>query len=201
MRNWALAFYLVLLCFSAEAKVHRGRPRTDKIFAANPQSVILENQAADEMGAIRYFTQAQVDKAALDGTLAPLYNHMQYLVASKLPIERRYALPATVSFVELLALDFYRTFHQPLTVDSAVRPATTQKKLARYNRNAAPAYGSKVSSHEFATTIDVSKRLTRTQQQWLVIRLLYYRALGRVLVIQERGCLHIFVKGESSEVS
>ena len=199
MRNWALAFCLALLCFSAEAKVHRGRPRTDKIFAANPQSVILENQAADEMGAIRYFTQAQVDKAALDGTLAPLYNHMQYLVASKLPIERRYALPATVSFVELLALDFYRTFHTPLVVDSAIRAATTQRSL--HMRNAASAYGPKASSHERGTTADISKHLTRTQQKWLVIRLLYYRALGWVLVLQERGCLHIFVKGEPDGIS
>ena len=108
--------------------------------------------------------------------------------------ERRYALPSTVSFVELLALDFYRAFHQPLMVDSAIRPATTQRML--HLKNAASAYGPKASSHERGTTVDISKRLTKAQRLWLVTRLLYYRALGQVLVIQERGCFHIFVRGE-----
>ena len=195
MWKWTLVICAALLANTqADARVHRGRPRVNKIFAANSQSVLLENQAADEMGAFRYFTQAQVDEAALDGLLEPLYNHSYYKVSPKLPFERRYALPATVSFVEALSLDFYRAFHQPLVVDSAIRPATTQRKL--HLKNAAPAYGPKASSHERGTTVDISKRLTRVQQQWMVIRLLYYRAIGRVLVIQERSCLHIFVKGE-----
>jgi len=182
---------LSLSCF-ASTRVRR--PRVGKIFAANSQSVLLENEAGDEMGAFRYFTQAQVDEAALDGLLEPLYNHSYYKVSPKLPFERRYALPSTVSFVELLALDYYRTFQQPLVVDSAIRPATTQRML--HLRCAAPAYGPKASSHERGTTVDISKRLTRVQQQWMVIRLLYYRAIGRVLVIQERACYHIFVRGE-----
>jgi len=195
MWKWTLVICAALLANTqADARVHRGRPRVNKIFAANSQSVLLENQAADEMGAFRYFTQAQVNEAELDGTLEPLYNHSYYTVAPKLPPERRYALPSTVSFVELLALDFYRAFHQPLMVDSAIRPATTQRML--HLKNAASAYGPKASSHERGTTVDISKRLTKAQRLWLVTRLLYYRALGQVLVIQERGCFHIFVRGE-----
>jgi hypothetical protein len=194
MWKWTLVICAALLANTqADARVHRGRPRVNKIFAANSQSVLLENQAADEMGAFRYFTQAQVDEAVLDGTLEPLYNHSYYIVSPKLPPERRYALPATVSFVETLSLDFYRVFHQPLMVDSAIRPATVQRSLIHRNRAAAPAYGNKASSHERGTTADFSKRMSKEQYRWMLLRLLYYRAIGRVLVIQERACWHVMV--------
>jgi hypothetical protein len=41
--------------------------------------------------------------------------------------------------------------------------------------------------------------LSRAEYQWLVMRLLYYRALHRVLVIEERACFHIFVGGYDVE--
>ncbi len=199
-RVLALCFVaLYLLSVSASARTHRGdRPRKNKIFAADHMSVELENQAADEIGASRFMTQAEVDEAVYAVRLAPLYKHNTYVVSPALPINRRYALPATVKFVEQLSHDFYRQFNQPLMVDSAVRPATVQRSLLRWNRNAAPAYGERASTHERGTTIDISKRLTKAELQWLIIRLLYYRALGRVLVIQESGCFHIFVKGEAN---
>ena len=184
-----------LLCTQTSARVHRGRPRKEKIFPANHGSVLLENQAADAIGAFKYTTQEQVDEAVYAGHLAALYNHNIYVVCPKLPVNRRYALPATVVFVEQLSLEFYDQFHAPLMVDSAIRPATTQKWLMHRNRNAAPAYGERASSHERGTTIDFSKRLTKAQYQWIVYRLLYYRAIERILVIEEKSCLHIFVKG------
>jgi|ERR1035437_1288063 hypothetical protein len=194
-RTLALALIALSLCSAASAKVHRGRPRENKIFAANHDSVRLENEAANDMGAFRYFTQAQVDEDVYSGKLVALYNHTQYVVSPKLPMNRRYALPSTVSFLDTFAMEFYRQFHQPLMVDSAVRPATTQRSLSRWNRNAAPAYGDRASTHERGTTLDLSKRMTKAQQRWMIMRLLYYRALGLVLVIQERGCWHIFVGG------
>ena len=185
------------LCGTAYPRVHRGKSRTheNKIFAAKPWSVLLENEVAESMGACRYFTQAQVEEAVQNGTLALLRNNRYYVVSPKLPVERRYALPGTVAFVGLLSEEFYEQFHQPLMVDSAIRPATTQHGL--HLRNAAPAYGPRASSHERGTTVDISKRLTTVQRQWLVTRLLYHWSLGRVLVIQERNCYHIFVRGDN----
>lgn len=194
---FALALIALSLCDTAGAKARRGerRPRENKIFAAKPWSVSLENEMADEVGAFRFFTQSQVDSAALSGKLVALYNHTQYTIAPKLPINRRYALPATVSFLDVFAVEFYRQFHRPLMVDSAVRPATMQRSLLRRNSSAAPAYGERASSHERGTTLDISKHLTKAQQRWMVTRLLYHYALGCILVIQERGCFHIFVQG------
>jgi hypothetical protein len=198
MLTRALAFALIALslCGAANAKAHRGhRPRETKIFAAKKWSVKLENEVAESMGAYRYFTQAQVDTAVQDGTLEHIY--CLCIVSPKLPMNRRYALPVTVAFVDTLSREFYGQFHQPLMIDSAIRAATTQRGL--HLRNAAPAYGERASSHERGTTVDISKHLTRTQQQWLVTRLLYHYVLGRVLVIQERSCFHIFVRGDSND--
>jgi hypothetical protein len=201
MSKWTLAFCLALsLCFTAEAKVHRGRPRAERNFPAKSDSVLLENQAAEEMGAHRFFTQSEVDGAVSAGVLVPFYNHYTtYVLSPKLPINRRFALPVTVAFVTRLSVEFYQTFHQPLVVDSAIRPATTQRSLTRVNRNAAPAYGLRASSHERGTTVDISKHLSPAQQRWMINRLLYYRAIGWVLVIQEKSCYHIFVRGEDHE--
>lgn len=182
----------LLLSTQAYARAHRRRPREAKIFAADRDSVLRENEAGNAMGALRYFTQPMVDQAVLRGELVPLGG--PYVISPKLTANRRYALPSTVQFLEELGVLFYAQFHKQLMVDSAIRPATTQREL--HLRNAAAAYGDRASTHERGTTVDVSKNLTRAQRQWLVSRLLYYWALGRVLVIQERGCYHIFVKGE-----
>ena len=193
MSKWTLAFCLALsLCFTAEAKVHRGRPRAERNFPAKSDSVLLENQAAEEMGAHRFFTQSEVDGAVSAGVLVPFYNHYTtYVLSPKLPINRRFALPATVEFVTKLSVEFYKTYHQPLIIDSAIRPATTQSLL--HLRNAAPAYGPRASSHERASTIDFSKRQTKQEQRWMTNRLLYYRAIGKILVIEETRCWHVMV--------
>ncbi len=183
-----LALCLALLSIPASAKVHH---RTPKFFSANKNSVAEENLAGNEMFAYRYFTQAQVDNDVQLGKLSALYDRTVYVISPKLPIERRYALPATVSFVYELSKEYYWVFRQPLMVDSAIRPATAQRSL--HLHNAAPAYGLRASSHERGTTVDLSRKLSKTEYRWLVVRLLYYRAIGRVLVIQERGCFHIMV--------
>lgn len=183
-----LVLCLVLLNIPANAKVHHRAP---KFFSANKDSVAEENLAGNEMGAYRYFTQSQVDNDVRLGKLSALYARTVYVVSPKLPIERRYALPNTVDFVYELSKKYYGVFRQPLMVDSAIRPATAQRGL--HLRNAAPAYGERASSHERGTTVDLSRKMSKTEYKWLIVRLLYYRAIGKILVIQERNCFHIMV--------
>lgn len=200
IRALAFALLALSLCSPADARAHRRfRPRENKNFAANHDSVRLENEAADVFGAPRFLTLEEVSRAVNAYELVPLYNQESYTICRKLPDNRRYALPSTATFLESFGAEFYAQFHQPLVVDSAVRPATVQKKLSRWNRNAAPAYGDFPSSHERGTTVDLSKHMTKAQYRWMTLRLLYYRAIGRVLVIEERGCWHIFVRGEYYE--
>lgn len=188
--RWLMLALLVLLACTCEAK-----HLPHNFFRPTHDSVRLENERADIMAAPRYQTQAEVDAAVVSGALAPVQSYTTYTVSSKLPPNRRFARPETVGFLESLSVEFYSTFRTPLVVDSAIRPADCQRRLRRINRNAAPYTGDRASSHERGTTIDLSKRLTRQQYRWLVGRLLYERALGRVLVIEERACFHIFVGG------
>ncbi len=187
MKTLAICIALLLGTF-ATAKVS---PKRAKFFPADRDSVLRENLAAGEMGAYRYFTQAQVDGDVNSGKLSALYDSMVYVVSPKLPLERRYALPRTVGFVYQLSKEYHEEFKQPLMIDSAIRPATTQRGL--HLKNAAPAYGERASTHERGTTVDLSRKLSRTEYNWLILRLMYYRATGRILVIQERNCFHIFV--------
>ena len=182
-KTLALCLALLFGPSLASAKVHHRAP---KFFSANKDSVAEENLAGNEMFAYRYFTQAQVDNDVQLGKLSALYDRTVYVISPKLPIERRYALHATVSFVYELSKEYYWVFRQPLMVDSAIRPATAQRSL--HLHNAAPAYGPRASSHERATTVDLSRKLSKIEYKWLIVRLLYYRAIGRVLVIQEAHC-------------
>lgn len=183
--------YLVLLTSLAYA-------RTPNPFPAKPNhgSVQLENEVADYMRARRYANMQEVFVAVQQHRLVSIEQH-RLNVARKLPKDRRYALPATVQYVGELNYRFEAQFNYALTIDSAIRPATVQKRLARRNWSAAPADGARASTHERGTTVDISRRLTRAQYRWLVVQLLYDRAIGKVLVIQERACIHIFVTGES----
>src|SRR5580658_9284858 len=95
------------LCGAAYPRVHRGRPREDKIFAAKPNSVALENQAADAMGIPRYLTQEAVDAAVQRGELVPLD---ELWISKNLPSNRRYARPETVRFMQHLSDEFWYEF-------------------------------------------------------------------------------------------
>jgi hypothetical protein len=183
-------FIAYLICAAIDSQ-----GRTRKPFAATQGSVYIENQVADSLGERRFFTQAEVDEAIQWRQLSPLYDQTTYVVAPTLPIARRYALPATVRFVETLSLEHWRQFHRPLMVDSAIRPAMVQLSLLKRNSCAAPAYGNRASTHLRGTTIDLSKKMTREELKWTLVRLGYYQAIGRILIINEAHCLHIFVIG------
>lgn len=135
----------------------------------------------------RYETMYEVDDAVKIGQLVPITG---VKINDKLPKDRRYLRPEALSFLERLNRDVGSN----LTVDSAIRPADVQRRLGRFNPNAAPFDGYRASSHERGSTFDIARRgLTRSQIRFLVTRLLYFRAVGRILVIEERGCYHVFV--------
>jgi hypothetical protein len=172
--------------------------RTHKMFPANGGSVARENAVADSLGYERYETATQMQAGIDSGRLVPV----PITVTPKLPSNRRYVTPEAADFMLQLDADFNRATGKYLIVDSAVRPADVQKKLRRINRNAAPANGARASSHERGTTFDLAQKvyngrdyvnMRRGEYRWLLLRLMYYRETGRILVIEERGCLHVFV--------
>ena len=188
--KYFLQFVLLLtLVIPAFARRHS----TLKFFPATPESVLRENEIANKMGAERYMDEWELNLAITLGNLVRINEYPSLRVQPSLPENRRYARPATVEFIQLLSSEFFQQFGHPLMVDSATRPASVQFTLRRHNKSAAPAFGDAASSHERGTTLDISRKMCNTEYRWLVYRLLYYRGLGKILVIEERHCLHIFV--------
>ena len=130
----------------------------------------------------------EVDDAVKIGQLVPITG---VKINAKLPKDRRYLRPEALAFANLLDGCFRA---RTLVIDSAIRPADVQRRLGRFNPNAAPFDGYRASSHERGSTFDIARKgLRRCDYRVITIRLLYYRAIGRILVIEERGCLHVFV--------
>jgi hypothetical protein len=170
--------------------MHR-RPQRKKTFPANAQSVLLENQDADNAGIPRYDDQEEIDEAVMGGELVAIDG---VAVSRTLPVERRYARPTAVRFAQELSREFDGNFNHSLQIDSAVRPADCQRRLRRHNENAANFDGPAASTHERGTTIDFNRRLSKREWHWLRFRLMYYVACGKIRVIEERNCIHVFVE-------
>lgn len=160
-----------------------------KVFPATPDSVPAENRQAEAAGIPRYGDERSMSGDVERRVLVPV----PITCNPKLPRERRYVRVDTADFMLELDSRFHLATGKYLMVNSAVRPATVQKQIARRNRNAAPAVGERASSHERGTTFDLSKRMRRGQLRYLLTQLMCYRAQGRILVIEERNCIHVFV--------
>lgn len=196
MRKCLVFVLLLLLCCSAEAKKkHSSSCAT--LLKPSRQSLILQNQMIDKMGLERIGDEKRLAELVEGGKLVALPIVVAVKIAPSLPLSRRYALPMVNSFLVKLASEYYAEFHQPLQVDSAVRPVTVQKWLRRHNASAAPVHGETASSHEAGCTVDLSRNMTKKQTQWMEWRLTYYVLRQSVIVEEERHCFHIMVlKGE-----
>ena len=162
-----------------------------KVFPADHDSVTLEDDAGDRAHLPVYQDLDEVARDVNRGILVPV---SWVYVSPRLPGERRFLRPAASDSLGWLDFEFYVETGGHLVLDSAIRPVTVQQRLMRLNRNAAPAIGMRASSHERGTTFDVSRKMTRGEYRWLLVRLLYYRGIGRVFVIEEKNCIHICVR-------
>ena len=176
---------LMLIVLSSVSRATK--TKSVKVFPATHDSVATENRWADALGYRRYLDMEDVSIGVAGGELVPITG---VRVNAKLPKDRRYLRPEAEAFLERLNRDCNST----LTIDSAIRPADVQKRLIRFNKNAAPYDGFRASSHERGTTFDIARKgLSSRRLRCLRLRLLYYRAIGIALVIEERGCYHVFV--------
>lgn len=116
--------------------------------------------------------------------------------------DKRYARPWVNQFLEDMSAAYYREFHQPLQVNSAVRTMEQQHNLRRSNRNAAPENGDNASSHLAGITVDLAKRgLTRAQHNWIQDYLKNLRDQNLIEVAEERrqACFHVMISDRYTE--
>jgi hypothetical protein len=157
---------------------------------------LVQNRRIDEDGVERFETMKDLDAAIERGEMVPIPVSAALTVDKRLDPKRRYVRPWTARFLTSISEQFYAQFHQPLMVDSAVRPMDVQKKLRRRNRNAAPVDGETASSHEAGLTIDLARSyMTPGEVKWMEIQLLILHSYGAVEVIEEHHqlCFHIMV--------
>ena len=120
-----------------------------------------ENRRADALGYRRYLDMKDVNIGVAGGELVPIIG---VKINDKLPKDRRYLRPEALSFLERLNRDVGSN----LTVDSAIRPADVQRRLGRFNPNAAPFDGYRASSHERGSTFDIARQgLSHRQERFL----------------------------------
>lgn len=160
--------------------------KTVKLFPATQDSVPAENRVADAAGLKRYNDRREIIADTERGILVPIP------CSRRVPAYRRVVLRGTRDFYDTLSGDA-QSAGLRLVVDSGVRSRDDQRVLRRRNRNATDVDGERASSHERGTTFDLSRRMTKTQYKWLLWRLAYYKGIGRILVIEERSCIHVFV--------
>ena len=181
---------LLLLAAVSPAFARRHRPAPNPPLFPTAGSLLAQNREADQLGLLRIPNDRCLAELAGDGTLVPLPTS----IALKSSVARHYALlrPAASAALAELAQDEYTVFHRSLTVSSATRPVTLQRRIRRWNRAAAPISGPTASVHSTGIAFDITRRgLTRQQQRWLEWRLWYWQQIGRALVEEERACFHV----------
>ncbi len=118
------------------------------------------------------------------------------VIDSRLPLNRRYCRPWTARFLTDLSRAHEKAFGSPLQLTSAVRTVEFQRHLARYNGNAAPAYGDTASPHLTGEAIDLGKKgMSRHEIAWMRSVLGKLQANGKLDVEEEfeQACFHISV--------
>jgi hypothetical protein len=188
---------------SARARHHRlrfiGFP-IDPALRGSRESLLKQNEEIDRLGIPRIENDEQLDALKDSGGLV-LIKDSNFVSATSIPADRRYARPWTNEFINDLGQDFYAEFHKPIQVTSAVRTVEQQRKLRRHNGNAAPEFGETASSHLAGTTVDIAKRgLSKKEHKWVVDYLAKLKDAEVIEPEEERrqACFHIMVSDRYS---
>ncbi len=169
---------------------------TPVLLKGSHDSLLRQNAEIDRLQLPRIQNDQDLQELISQDKLVPLPDDHAVRVDPRLEPSRRFCRPWTRDFLEDFGQAYYKQFHQPIQVNSAVRTVEQQERLARYNHNAAPADGETASSHLAGLTVDIAKRgMTRRQRQFAEGYLVNMRNLGMVEAVEERrqACFHVMV--------
>jgi len=210
------AFFVfgLILCFSLEAlaiqsvprqrshhlsqRRHLRRLRWNPVFPPSRESLLRQNEEIDRLDLPRIHDDAELRRLVARGELVPIEESEALRIEHRLDPSRRYCRPWTRAFLEDISAAYYRQFHSPIQVNSAVRTVVMQRKLRRHNRNAAPESGETASSHLAGITVDIQRRgMTRQQIQWVEQFMMPLKEQGLLEPEEERRqwVFHVAVSG------
>jgi hypothetical protein len=196
--------------FSATATVHKTTRRHahyhhvkwNPVLRGSHDSMTRQNEEIDRLQLPRIADQEQLLELERTGELVPIQETQALRWSAAIASDKRYARPWTNQFLVDMSTAYYKEFHTPMQVNSAVRTMEQQQKLRRHNRNAAPETGEVSSSHMAGITVDLARRgLTKTQHQWTEDYLKNLRDQGLVEAAEERRtwCFHVMVSDRYTE--
>ncbi|MGA8493337.1 MAG: DUF5715 family protein, partial [Terriglobales bacterium] len=188
------------------AAKHHGRLRRilwNPVFRPSHESLLRQNEEIDRLELPRIQNQAELDQLIARQELVPIVASQSLRFDPRLDPDRRYCRPWTRDFLDDLSEAYYKQFHAPIQVNSAVRTVQVQKKLRRHNRNAAPEKGATASSHLAGITVDIQRRgMTKHQVAWMEQYLMPLKEQGLVEPEEERHqwVFHVAVSGRYADL-
>lgn len=174
----------------------RGRLIMPAPLRGSREILLHQNIVADRDGLYRVQNDNDLNSMRDRGLLTMLPDSGALAVDERLPLNRRYARPWTVEFLNVIARAHYARFHTPLELTSAVRTVEFQQHLIHINGNAAPAEGDMASPHLTGQAVDIAKHgLSLAEIAWMRGYLLPLVQEGKVDVEEEfqQSCFHISV--------
>ena len=158
--------------------------------------LLHQDEMAKQYGLTPIKNNTDLEKLIESNKLVPIPTSKYLTVSSKLPQIRRYCRPWVANFLQDISYAYYQQFKKPLVVDSAVRTQQFQKKLRRYNRNAAAVTGEAESPHLTGIAVDLNKRNFSERELFWMRQYLTFDALAGKLDVEEefsQKCFHISV--------
>lgn len=204
MRTLCIFFALIAACIPAAAGTKHRHHRPDtRMFPPTREAQLAQNAIIDAYGLPRIADDKQLHSLIEEEELLPLLETYSVTVDPRLPKNRRYCRPWVNAFLYELGAAYFVQYGESLVVTSAVRTERVQRRLLRWNRNAAPVHGEAASSHLAGTTVDISRRSMSPEQTRFMEELLFlHAAMRHVIVAEENGqmCFHIFIVPQEEPV-
>ncbi|HEY6272102.1 MAG TPA: DUF5715 family protein [Terriglobales bacterium] len=183
-------------------RAHYRHVRWDPVLRGSHDSMTRQNEEIDRLQLPRIADQRQLLELEQTGELVPIQESAALRWSASIQADKRYSRPWTNQFLQDMSQSYYKEFHSPLQINSAVRTMEQQQKLRRHNRNAAPEIGDSASSHMAGITVDLARRgLTKSEHTWIEGYLKNLRDQGLVEAAEERRtwCFHVMVSDRYTE--
>jgi Family of unknown function (DUF5715) len=187
----------------SKRRTHLRRVIWNPVFRPSRDSLLRQNEEIDRLELPRIQNQAELDQLIAHQELVPIVANETLRFDPRLDPDRRYCRPWTRDFLDDVSEAYFKQFHSPIQVNSAVRTVQVQKKLRRHNRNAAPEKGETASSHLAGITVDIQRRgMTKQQVAWMEQYLMPLKDEGLVEPEEERHqwVFHVAVSGRYADL-
>jgi len=193
MRPLRAAPLVIAMALACPAKTFAD---SSELLRAEWNSQVIQNRRADRDDLSRMTNVAMVQRFARAGLLVPVPSSTKYYYTRYIPAKYRYLRPWSKLFLDRLSSQYYARFRKRLRITSMVRTMALQSSLAKRNKNAAPAYGSRRSSHLTGATLDISKKgMTSRELEWMRRVLYSLKQRGYLYAVEEfqQPAFHVMV--------